>query len=196
MAFTITTLCTGNICRSPYAALVLKKKLDEIAPGVFTVRSAGIQAMVGKPPARLIQRRLDALGIDTTAHTAQQMTPEVIDASDLVLAMEPIHSTYAVQMAPTAMRRVHLLRSFAEFYAEEAHSADSTVLPRGGSPACIETRWRCLTDLIATQRWRCKSSHNTVIDPFGKSRLEYDQMTQEILGAIQQIIGAEEIFQR
>ncbi len=49
----ILTVCTGNICRSPTAEAVLRKKFDEAGMGaLIEIESAGTQAInfIGSPP--------------------------------------------------------------------------------------------------------------------------------------------------
>ncbi len=45
----LLTVCTGNVCRSPYAAALLGAGLDWARPGAFRVASAGTPALVGRP---------------------------------------------------------------------------------------------------------------------------------------------------
>ena len=46
----VLTVCTGNICRSPFIERALQAELDRSwGPGVVEVTSAGTGAMVGEP---------------------------------------------------------------------------------------------------------------------------------------------------
>ena len=52
----ILTVCTGNVCRSPMAAVELDHGLNEISPGGFEVTSAGMHALVDEGFAVRVER--------------------------------------------------------------------------------------------------------------------------------------------
>ena len=82
----VLVLCTGNICRSPYAEAVLKKR----ASGIY-VDSAGLSAMVNYEADATAQAVARDRGIDMSKHKARQVTRSLIGQSDLILVMDDEH---------------------------------------------------------------------------------------------------------
>ena len=111
----VTAVCTGNICRSPIAEVVLRAAVEEagLAHDVV-VDSAGTGGWhVGDGADRRSVRVLAAHGYDGSAHRAQQITPHWFgadDEPDLLLAMDATHYDDLRRLAPHA--EIRLLRSF------------------------------------------------------------------------------------
>ena len=82
----VLVLCTGNICRSPYAEAVLKHR----ALGI-SVDSAGLSAMVDYGADATGQAVARGRGIDMSEHKAKQVTRSLIGQSDLILVMDDEH---------------------------------------------------------------------------------------------------------
>jgi len=111
----VTTVCSGNICRSPMAEVVLRAALEEAGLGhAVVVDSAGIGAWhVGDPADRRARATLRAHGYDGDAHRAQQITSRWFhrdDEPDLLLAMDSTHYDDLVRLAPHA--EVVMMRAF------------------------------------------------------------------------------------
>ncbi|MGW7639520.1 arsenate reductase/protein-tyrosine-phosphatase family protein [Streptomyces decoyicus] len=81
----LLAVCLGNYCRSPFAQTALTRRGGE----TVTVRSAGLigkwQDQPANPSMISAARRL---GFDLTPHRAQQITLEMLDWADDVLAMD------------------------------------------------------------------------------------------------------------
>jgi len=111
-AFQILTVCTGNICRSPMAEIMLRHALRDI-PGIG-LASAGTNALVGHPMPPEARAVLEGLSLtDEPPHVAQQLTTDLVQRSDLILALTREHRRRVVQLDPSATRRVFTLREFA-----------------------------------------------------------------------------------
>jgi low molecular weight protein-tyrosine phosphatase len=54
----------------------------------LSVASAGIAALVGRPPADPVIALMAQRGLDLSSHKARQLTPELAAAHELVLVME------------------------------------------------------------------------------------------------------------
>ncbi|WEO92755.1 low molecular weight phosphotyrosine protein phosphatase [Streptomyces sp. FXJ1.172] len=81
----VLTVCLGNYCRSPFAALALAKR----GAGALEVRSAAlIGKWEGQPANEQIVEAARRLGLDLTSHRAQQLTSEMLDWADSILAMD------------------------------------------------------------------------------------------------------------
>ncbi|MCQ8193462.1 arsenate reductase/protein-tyrosine-phosphatase family protein [Streptomyces rugosispiralis] len=81
----LLTVCLGNHCRSPLAALILA----ELGGPAVEVRSAGTRdKWVGKPAHAQMMAAAAAAGYDLTAHRGVHLTPGLLDWADTVLAMD------------------------------------------------------------------------------------------------------------
>jgi protein-tyrosine phosphatase len=104
-------VCTGNICRSPSAELVVAEHVRRAGlDGRVRVTSAGIDPWhVGEPIDRRAREVLARRGYPVE-HVAAQVRPEDLTA-DLVLAMDRGHEK-ALRKRVDDSSRVRLLRSF------------------------------------------------------------------------------------
>jgi protein-tyrosine phosphatase len=71
-----------------------------------SVASAGLGAVVGAPADRHTLILLRERGIDWTHHRAQQLTPALVAAHDLVLVMDEEQREEVEQLYPPAIGRV------------------------------------------------------------------------------------------
>lgn len=111
----ITVVCSGNICRSPMAEVVLRHLLAKAGRPDVLVTSGGIGGWhVGEGADPRTVRVLHDFGYDGAAHRAQQFRPRWFGAHDLVLAADRGHLRALQQLAPTEAdaAKVRLLRSF------------------------------------------------------------------------------------
>ncbi len=114
--FRILFVCTGNICRSPFAERVARRLLadhlgDEGA-GRFVISSAGTQAVVGSGMDLLTRVEVRAWGGDLDGFVARQVGDADIAAADLVLTAELAHRAFVVRQVPRALRTAFTLREF------------------------------------------------------------------------------------
>jgi protein-tyrosine phosphatase len=86
----VLTVCTGNICRSPFGEHYLRDWLRE--RGIRAdVASAGTHALPGNrstPEAIAVAARF---GLDLAPHRAQEVTPDLAAAADLIVCMSERH---------------------------------------------------------------------------------------------------------
>jgi protein-tyrosine phosphatase len=82
----VLVLCTGNICRSPYAAA----KLQAAFPAK-TVVSAGLGALEGEGADPQGLALAKERGLDLSAHVAQQVDRRLVNSSDLIMVMDDGH---------------------------------------------------------------------------------------------------------
>ncbi|MEV4318540.1 low molecular weight protein-tyrosine-phosphatase [Actinocrispum sp. NPDC049592] len=126
-------VCTGNICRSPMAALVVGEYLRRAGLDDVEVVSAGTGPWhVGEAADSRAQKVLVDHGYPS-AHVAAQVGREHLDA-DLLLAMDSGHFRDLRRMAPAA--DVRMFRSF-----DPAADADDLDVPDpyyGGPGGFIE----------------------------------------------------------
>ncbi|MGH3611027.1 MAG: hypothetical protein ACRDRK_00080 [Pseudonocardia sp.] len=131
-SFRVLFVCTGNICRSPFAEILTRHLLigriggQGAAP--FDVSSAGIQAVIGSkmhPDSREQLRpwRLDGAAADR--FVARQLHPTMVEKADLVLGATPRHRSVIITQTPGALATTFSIREFARL----AGTVDLSALP-------------------------------------------------------------------
>ena len=110
-------VCTGNTCRSPMAEGICRKYLaeklqcnvDELDEIGYTVNSAGMIGSAGFPASTHAVAACAVMGIDVRAHKNRGLSRELIEESDLIFVMEPVHKEAVVAAVPEAADRCLLL---------------------------------------------------------------------------------------
>jgi len=113
--YTISVVCTGNICRSPMGEVMLRNALTSQGLDDVKVESAGTGDWhVGGGADHRAEQVIAQNGLDLSGHVVQQFQPGDFSQVDLILALDNSHLTTLRRMAPTAADRekIHLLRSF------------------------------------------------------------------------------------
>ena len=83
---TVVFLCSGNICRSPYAEAAARATLD---PSRFDVASAGTIATPDLSATDTMQEVAAERGLDVSGHRARRLHD--IDQPDWIIGMEQHH---------------------------------------------------------------------------------------------------------
>lgn len=104
-------VCTGNTCRSPLAEALARREAIERGLGDVEVASAGTSAWDGAPASDGALLVALERGLDLSTHRSQQLTRELVQSHDLVLAMGPHHLERAEALGGEG--RTHLLTAFA-----------------------------------------------------------------------------------
>ena len=101
-------VCTGNLCRSPFAE---RRTLELLrgADAAVHVGSAGTRAVVGAPMHEDSVRVLSEFGGSAVGHRARQLTRELVDEADLVLTMGARHRTATLERSPVSLRKTFTL---------------------------------------------------------------------------------------
>ncbi len=111
----ITMVCSGNICRSPMAEVVLRQLLDDAGIDHVEVTSSGMGGWhVGERADPRTIQVLHQHGYDGAGHRASQFDPRDFAELDLVLAADNGHvrQLRAVARAPHDRAKIRLLREF------------------------------------------------------------------------------------
>jgi protein-tyrosine phosphatase len=140
-------VCTGNLCRSPYAAAFFASRAAQAGLAV-QARSAGLCAAPGVPsPPGLIEIGKEE-GLDLSGHVAACVGRALVEEADLILVMERSHLQEIHHLFPGEKEKMLLLSEFASERNRGRDIAD----PYGLSPAhyrasCEEIR-ECVEGLI------------------------------------------------
>lgn len=114
MAFRVLFVCTGNVCRSPAAEFAFARAA---AGHDIASASAGTNGLTGRGVDEPTAYALREIGIDSSQHVAQRLTPGLIGAADLILTATTEHRSIVVQQTPLAFRRTFTLNEFARLGA-------------------------------------------------------------------------------
>lgn len=106
----ILFVCTGNVCRSPIAEYLLKKRIEE--EGLpFRTASAGVlqdgMVISANSSALLIEA-----GINASDHISRKLTNDIISDSWLILTMEEKHKQFFAKNFPHYGHKVSGLLEF------------------------------------------------------------------------------------
>jgi protein-tyrosine phosphatase len=112
--YTVSFVCTGNICRSPMGEVILRDLLAEADLPVEVISAGTGDWHVGGPADPRAVATLAEKGHDGAAHRARQFVRDSFDEADLVLALDHSHERALRRMARTDAdaEKIRLLRSF------------------------------------------------------------------------------------
>ncbi|GIX23673.1 MAG: phosphotyrosine protein phosphatase [Caldimonas sp.] len=140
--FSVLFVCTGNICRSPTAEVVVRHHLQR-AGLVDRVHldSAGTHGYhVGHPPDERAQAHAARRGYDLSALRARKVDAADFQRFDLILAMDRGHLHWLRESCPTAEHgKLKLMMDFAPPPRRE-----EVPDPYYGGPAGFELVLDCL----------------------------------------------------
>jgi protein-tyrosine phosphatase len=183
----ILVVCTGNICRSPLVERLLRVRLgDRLAERSerVVVTSAGVRAVVGSGMTAEAAAELRSLGGDDLGFVSRQLTADLLEDADVVLAATLQHRSEVVRLAPQALHRTFTLRELHRLL----RGADLT-----GLPADPADRVR---ELVALARSRhgvvppARDGDDDVTDPYGRSVEEYAATTLQVVPAVDFVVDA------
>ncbi|MEJ5929233.1 low molecular weight phosphatase family protein [Corynebacterium sp. H128] len=183
--FSILTVCTGNVCRSPLAELLLKSKLSDFPE--IRIGSAGIGALVGRGMTPQAQSLALSQGVpDPEVHRAKQLLAEMVQESSLVLAMDRSHRKAVAELVPRKSKCVFTVREFARLVGAtsdrdlqlEVQSSGATVKER--LDAAVEAARLSRSELACLPM----PEEDDVVDPFGKSDQIYTKSGSQLIPAI------------
>jgi protein-tyrosine phosphatase len=110
----VLIICTANICRSPMAEVMLRRKLEtEEVPGEWQVSSAGTWATDGIRASEMGVAVMRERGLDTTDHRSRAVTDSILAEADLILTMTSGHAEALRVEFPEARSRIRLLSEMA-----------------------------------------------------------------------------------
>jgi protein-tyrosine-phosphatase/predicted ATP-grasp superfamily ATP-dependent carboligase len=108
----VLVLCKGNICRSPFAAELLRKRaLDRNIS--LDIRSAGLDTTPGHEAYPLAKSASRAYEVELDRHQTTPVTDDMVRWADLILVMEVAHVVSLCDMSSAARRKTFLLGHFA-----------------------------------------------------------------------------------
>lgn len=126
----VMAICTGNVCRSPAVARLLRSRLADVR--ALQVTSAGVAAVPGGDICAEMSRLLNGRRVDASPdgrHTSRMVNPEALSGADLILVAERLHVAEVVRLAPAALQRTFTLRAAAGLAAFVLEQCDTAMEP-------------------------------------------------------------------
>jgi protein-tyrosine phosphatase len=170
LLFEILTVCTGNVCRSPLAELLLRARLADLSP---VVTSAGTRGLASAPMTREAEHLAVALGVDAgdaASHRSRFLTEHHLSSPDLILTMTRDHRRAVAELAPSRLRETFTIREFARIAAEVPALELRQAADAAGLDAAA--RVRAMAAAVASYRGVVAPPANPddddVIDPIGR----------------------------
>ena len=106
-------VCTGNICRSPFAERYAALLAERAGDSGWTFGSAGTGAVVGAPMEPPMARELVARGGSADGFVARQVDHRVLAAADWVLTLQERHRQWVLDEYSDRLRTTMTLGRLA-----------------------------------------------------------------------------------
>ncbi|MDQ0620732.1 protein-tyrosine phosphatase [Arthrobacter globiformis] len=143
--YRVIAVCTGNICRSPMAELMLSAAFAEAGLGdLVIVDSAGTTAYeAGRPIDPRAARKLTTHNLLSDRHVAREWRSEWYTERHLILALDVDHYGWLRASAPDdqTLSRIRMLRSFDPALSDGDPLEQGIEDPWYGGHADFEAVW-------------------------------------------------------
>lgn len=185
---TILAVCTGNVCRSPAIEMMLRSGVGRY-PGVGSavgVGSAGTRALVDRPVAPRMAEALTAAGVEVAPFRSRQLTADVIEGADVVLAAGREHRSALSRLRPDRIDSFFTVAELAR-YAELLVSRQPTGAVEAADGVGELIQFAIDNRGIVTPR---RPEDDDVEDPWGRSRRVHRRVTGLLARHVGTILGA------
>jgi protein-tyrosine phosphatase len=148
----VLIVCSGNICRSPMAAVLAEKLLKEAGIEAMII-SAGTLGIRGAPAAPFAIAAMEEIGLSLDMHRSQGISTLLLRAADHILVMSPEHAEAVLERDPALSSKVRRLWSYAP-EGELEEIADPVGLELEHFIACRSDLEACLAAWVAELKAR------------------------------------------
>jgi protein-tyrosine phosphatase len=132
-------VCKGNICRSPYAAVLAARALRDAGLGDVRSLSAGLWTKQSHAPPQAARDAARRRALSLDGHVPQMLTRELVEGADMVLVVEPWQLDELRRRHPDRRDRFFLLSHFEPGAASGGAYLHHHILdPFGGTAEAFE----------------------------------------------------------
>jgi protein-tyrosine phosphatase len=163
-------VCTGNLCRSPSAELLLRQELAHSGTSGITVHSAGVSGTSMDPPERLVQEARK-FGLDLGDHVPRRFDRGLLEKADLVVGMARQHVREIVLASPDSFGRTFTLREIVRRGQAQGQRAEGQSLQEW---LAMLHDGRRHSDLVGDSR------EDDIADPIGGPSDGYRRMLTDV----------------
>lgn len=167
----VLMVCTGNICRSPMAEVMLRSELERRGRRDVEISSAGTWAAFGHPAQPEAREVLRARGIELDGHRSRPLDPEELAAADLVVAMTSVHARELRELSEEVGTKMVLMKELVEMEVDECPSVE------------LDDRLR---SLLAAKRPAPRRALD-LDDPMGLPVFAYERAASEIAAGVRRL---------
>lgn len=171
--FTILTVCTANICRSPLMELLLRQQLDT---SVYEIGSAGVRGFKDAPMDPDAAKQAVRFGADPQYFKSRPLTEDMVKVSGLILTATREHRSGVLGVSPMALRRTFTLLEFAQLAAEYS-----------GEP---------LNEIISEASHHRSHAQGVIdiADPYRQGELMHQQIAEQILKGVRKVSATLNVY--
>ena len=178
----ILVVCSGNLCRSPFAEGVLRWMLTErFGPSAPEVSSVGTIARGGEPATSEAIAVASEHGIDASSHASRRLTRQHLAEVDLVLAMTAEHRAAVARLDPEAATKTFTVKELVRLLED---------LPDRRDPGGPESMAERVAEADAHRRagFDGNPDDQDVADPVGLSLETYRAVAWELADCSERLV--------
>ena len=132
-------ICTGNICRSAMAHVMLEEQTKKMNKKI-KIYSCGVYAEEGVRSTEQAIKVMKEYNIDLTRHRATHIRKSDIENMDLILCATTAHKNHVTSLYPKLKDRVYTMKEYAGYSKNDLDIKD----PWGYN---LETYKRCAEEI-------------------------------------------------
>jgi protein-tyrosine phosphatase len=174
-------VCTANICRSPIAAELARRKIQAAArpdTTLVVVGSAGTHGLDGAAMDPRAVAALRSLSRHPADFSSRLLTSDLMATSDLVLTAQRRHRAAAIALHPRSHPKVFTIREFARL----VQHVDPDRLPRDSAVPRAQALIRAAARLRGVVP--PSSTNEDITDPYGRPAEDYLACAEAIDAAL------------
>ena len=134
----ILFVCSGNICRSPFAEYYAKTVL----PKVIEVRSSGFHEVANrKSPNQAIESATE-FGVDLSDHRSTTLDELLVSSADIIFIFEEKHRDSMVELFPDHIEKTYYLGDL------KSHGSTEIADPYGGDKKRFSEAYHQIIDAL------------------------------------------------
>ena len=187
----IMTVCTGNICRSPLAELLLATRLADLGAEVHSAGVRGLSAAPMTPEAIDLAIEYGVTEADADAHRSRFLTEAMLVSPDLILAMTREHRREIAELAPARLRSTFTVREFARLAASLSDDDVADAVADAGPDATHLAALRAAAAAVAGRRGLlpppADPADDDVIDPYRRDWSVYRTSADQLVPALAEV---------